>query len=229
MKINQNTQIIGKKVILIPYLKKHVTTYHEWMKKPELLDLTASEPLTLEEEYEMQRNWHKDHEKLTFLLVDKGTEDNYDLNNNEEPPTNDQILCGDVNLFIQPDFDDLGLNIAELEIMIAEKDSRRKGIALEALKIMLIYAIEKLNIELFVVHILSHNIVSKVLFEEKLGFQVEKFQDWSDEWILQKRVDQNLIESLKNELNYIVYKHVDWDGDKSEDEEDEEYESEEDN
>jgi hypothetical protein len=30
-------------------------TYHEWMKSPELLELTASEPLTLDEELEMQR------------------------------------------------------------------------------------------------------------------------------------------------------------------------------
>jgi DNA-binding transcriptional MocR family regulator len=30
-------------------------TYHEWMKSPELLELTASEPLTFDEEMEMQR------------------------------------------------------------------------------------------------------------------------------------------------------------------------------
>lgn len=28
--------------------------YHEWMKSPELLETTASEPLSLEEEYNMQ-------------------------------------------------------------------------------------------------------------------------------------------------------------------------------
>lgn len=29
-------------------------TYHEWMKSPDLLELTASEPLSLEEEHAMQ-------------------------------------------------------------------------------------------------------------------------------------------------------------------------------
>jgi hypothetical protein len=37
--------------------------YHEWMKSPELLETTASEPLSLEEEYDMQS------EPLTLLAV----------------------------------------------------------------------------------------------------------------------------------------------------------------
>lgn len=34
--------------------------YHEWMKSEELRRLTASEPLTLEQEYAMQRSWRED-------------------------------------------------------------------------------------------------------------------------------------------------------------------------
>jgi len=171
------------------------------MQNPDLLELTASEPLSLKEEYEMQKSWHLDAEKLTFLLIDR----------------QNGKLCGDVNLFIQPDFDDLGLKIAELEVMVAEQESRRKGIALEALKILMLYAVNRLDMNLFVVHILKDNLKSKVLFEEKLAFHVEQFQEWSGEWILNKRVHDDWINQLHSELGYLEEKFIDWDGDEEKD------------
>lgn len=40
------------------------------MKSPELQQLTASEPLTLEQEYDMQRSWREDNDsKVLFLLI----------------------------------------------------------------------------------------------------------------------------------------------------------------
>lgn len=53
---------MGEKVALVPYKPEHVPKYHEWMKSPFLQEMTASEPLTLEEEYEMQESWHQDQE-----------------------------------------------------------------------------------------------------------------------------------------------------------------------
>ncbi|KFQ77873.1 N-acetyltransferase 9, partial [Phoenicopterus ruber ruber] len=60
MKINQNTVLQGKRVTLVPYTSAHVPRYHEWMQSEELQRLTASEPLSLEQEYEMQRSWRDD-------------------------------------------------------------------------------------------------------------------------------------------------------------------------
>ena len=42
MKLNWNTKIVGEKVVLVPYCKKHVPKYHEWMKSEELQHLTGS-------------------------------------------------------------------------------------------------------------------------------------------------------------------------------------------
>jgi len=67
MKINQGTIVVGSKVALVPYAKAHVPRYHEWMASPELLELTASEPLSIEEEYEMQASWAKDEDSTPPL------------------------------------------------------------------------------------------------------------------------------------------------------------------
>lgn len=71
MKLNENTLVIGERIILIPYKKIHVSKYHSWMQSEDMLRLTASERLTLEKEYEMQESWHEDDDKLTFLVADK--------------------------------------------------------------------------------------------------------------------------------------------------------------
>ena len=48
---------------LIPYRSEFVETYHEWMKDEFNLEMTASEPLSLEEEYKMQESWRVDDKK----------------------------------------------------------------------------------------------------------------------------------------------------------------------
>merc|ERR1711939_427997 len=67
MLINKNTAISTSSILLVPYEASHVPTYHEWMKDEQIQAETASEPLTLEEEYAMQRSWRTDADKLTFI------------------------------------------------------------------------------------------------------------------------------------------------------------------
>jgi hypothetical protein len=48
---------LGERAVLVPYLREHVPRYHEWMQDPALLEATASEPLTLEQEFDVHRSW----------------------------------------------------------------------------------------------------------------------------------------------------------------------------
>lgn len=137
----------------MPYSKSHVPTYHEWMSDAELQAATASEPLTIEEEYEMQRSWRTDNDKLTFIvcqsreltskteIVQAGVEDR------------PERMIGDINLFLfEPEDDDDEDNdadvngiktsngdkipkaiVGEIELMIARKDLHRQGYGRAAL------------------------------------------------------------------------------------------------
>ncbi|XP_029190978.2 N-acetyltransferase 9-like protein isoform X2 [Acropora millepora] len=71
MKVNGSTILEGERIVLVPYKREHVPRYHEWMQSAELLEQTASERLTLEQEYDMQRSWFQDENKCTFIILDK--------------------------------------------------------------------------------------------------------------------------------------------------------------
>ncbi|SPO20693.1 related to N-acetyltransferase [Ustilago trichophora] len=158
MRINRNTVLVGHKVILVPYRKQHVPRYHEWMKDPLIQEQTASEPLSLDEEYEMQQSWAVDEDKLTFIILARPDGD--DAGPADATSVPDLIsrckMVGDVNIFFNEVHDDddndeddteqaapatkeqeqRSVFDAECEIMIAERSYRRKGIAREALQMM---------------------------------------------------------------------------------------------
>ena len=66
---NANVQLRGPRLRLVPYLRPFVPLYHSWLLRPELLELTCSEPLSLAEEYDNQRTWLEADDKLTFILL----------------------------------------------------------------------------------------------------------------------------------------------------------------
>ncbi|KAK7452098.1 hypothetical protein VKT23_012202 [Stygiomarasmius scandens] len=133
------------------------------MQDPEIRELTASEELSLEEEFDMQRKWREDEDKLTFIILARGPPQASIPPNSMQPPEdivdpNDPRLdgfsmVGDVNLFFSgtiPSLNNAGKGeeqddeaeefTAEAEIMIAEPAYRRQGLAFEALQLMLCYA-----------------------------------------------------------------------------------------
>lgn len=66
MKHPANLRIWGEKVVLTTYKPEHVAKYNNWMGDEEILRLTGSERLTLDEEYEMQKDWENDPNSKFF-------------------------------------------------------------------------------------------------------------------------------------------------------------------
>ncbi|KAF9114411.1 N-acetyltransferase 9 [Mortierella sp. AM989] len=190
MRANERIALVGQRCVLVPYLKSHVEHYNKWMQSPELLgesgsmaadiplvsfenygvswksanggldmifmiEMTASEPLTLKEEYEMQESWRVDENKMV----------------------------GDVNLFFN-DHDDP--HSAEIEIMIADPDYRRKGMGLEALCMMITYAYCSLGTTRITAKISTENKGSIQLFLSRLRFIQIGYSEIFEEVTLEK-------------------------------------------
>lgn len=161
MKLNQNVLLLGKKVVLVPYTPEHVPRYHEWMKSEELQRLTASEPLTLEQEYAMQRSWREDADKCTFIVLDA------DKWQAQPGSPEESCMAGDVNLFLT----DLGdPTLGEIEVMIAEPSCRARGLGTEAVLMMMSYGMTKLGLTKFEAKIGQDNEPSLRMFR-KLHFE----------------------------------------------------------
>ncbi|PIA38388.1 hypothetical protein AQUCO_02800231v1 [Aquilegia coerulea] len=153
----------GEKVILVPYMKEHVPKYHEWMKDSKLLQLTGSEPLTLDQEYDMHLSWTQDPNKYTFIVLDKEMV----VGNFVHGEPYVEAMAGDVNIYMN-DLDDA--QVAEIEIMIAEPKSQGKGLGKEAVTMMMCFAVGNLGIQSFRAKIGESNTISLNMFR-KLGFE----------------------------------------------------------
>lgn len=199
---------------------EHLPNYHEWMQDPDLLDATASEPLTMEQEIEMQQEWRDDDKKCTFIILARDLLQSYESSDGSDcdvdipgVPSNDKcnnnnqdtqypklveqtlhLMIGDINLFLseeelEEDWDDsindcikcqddtqtnnckaLSLSQAELDIMIAKKSHRHKGLGTELALTMMHYGASMLGIRRFFVKIKSTNTSSLKLFRDKLDF-----------------------------------------------------------
>ncbi|KAJ4414539.1 hypothetical protein N0V85_003100 [Neurospora sp. IMI 360204] len=137
MKLNESSVVSTTRALLVPYESRHVPTYHQWMEDPAIQEATASERLTLEEEYENQQSWRSSHDKLTFIIcqpvVTPGSAaPSVHVGQVDSP----QKMIGDVNLFLYPNdddeedqaVDDWFQCIGEVDIMIAAHDHRGQGL-----------------------------------------------------------------------------------------------------
>ncbi|XP_040433719.1 N-acetyltransferase 9 isoform X2 [Cygnus olor] len=152
MRINQDTVLQGNRATLVPYTPAHVPRYHRWMQSEELQRLTASEPLSLEQEYEMQRSWRDDTDKCTFIVLD--TERWSGQAHGEE-----DCMVGDVNLFL-----------TDTEDPTLEPSYRGRGFGKEATLMMMSYGVTDLGITKFEAKIGQENEASICMFK-KLHFK----------------------------------------------------------
>ncbi|EDO03583.1 hypothetical protein SS1G_06064 [Sclerotinia sclerotiorum 1980 UF-70] len=98
----------------------------------EIQQATASEPLSLEEEYAMQKSWRTDHDKLTFIICLPDTIDASSEEIRKGVSDAPAKMIGDINLFLtEADEDEEGC-IGEIEIMIAESSARGNGLGRSA-------------------------------------------------------------------------------------------------
>ncbi|KAF1763360.1 hypothetical protein GCK72_011626 [Caenorhabditis remanei] len=202
MKLNEKVEIVAKKCILVPYEPCHVEKYHKWMEDEEIRRLTGSERLTIEEEYEMQRSWREDEDKLTFIVLSK---------ENELDETS--RMLGDVNLFISKstssEDESEEVTEGEVEIMIAEASGRGKGIGEEAVSLIISWAYKNLSICVFRARITDDNTPSLSLFEKKLGFNRIKHSSAFKEYTLelpQKRLISHFSTFLDQNSQICEYK-----------------------
>ncbi|KAK3760404.1 hypothetical protein RRG08_018632 [Elysia crispata] len=154
--------------------------YHGWMESEELRELTASERLSLEEEYDMQSKWRESPDKCTFIILAR---DSYEQDTNEDVLHREiGAMVGDVNIFYLAE--DNKREEGEVEIMIAEPSARGKGFGRESLCLMMRYARENLGTKSFTSKIGFSNAASLHLFHS-LGFKEISRSDVFEEVTLQ--------------------------------------------
>lgn len=185
MRENQDIELLTPRLRLTPYRPHHVPRYHEWMADEWLQEMTASERLSLEDEYKAQEEWITDPQKLTFIVHDRAESEA-----RPEDPTSG--MCGDINLFLMNDdaSEDYSpppaageaaapsapRKAAEVMVMIADPAYRRRGYAAEAVRAILAFASgPSLGLTRFVAKITESNAASLALFQgPRLGFRVAR-------------------------------------------------------
>ncbi|KAE8452445.1 hypothetical protein EG329_000347 [Mollisiaceae sp. DMI_Dod_QoI] len=226
MLVNKETAILTTAVLLVPYERIHVPTYHEWMKDEEIQEATASEPLSLDEEYAMQASWRSDHDKLTFIACMPSSLASVKVGDCDTP----ERMIGDVNLFLSVADEDEEGCIGELELMIAPTEARKQGYGRATILTFLHYiqihlddilaeykskqSADKMRLLQLKVKIGSKNEKSMKLFES-IGFiKVEESPNYFGEFefVFEGFLDDERTKSLMGRYKVLEYQELEYRG-----------------
>ncbi|CAK7230847.1 hypothetical protein SBRCBS47491_007727 [Sporothrix bragantina] len=146
MKVNENIAVATPGVLLVPYDRRHVPTYHAWMEDEAVRAATASERLTLDEEYENQESWRESGDKLTFIVCRAREGDSSSdtiVAGVDDAPSR---MVGDINFFLTPFEEEDGTEsgfAGEVDVMIAGLEDRGKGYGRAAVTAFLHYILQR--------------------------------------------------------------------------------------
>lgn len=126
-----------------PLLSQTMLTSSQYIQ-----EATASEPMTIEEEYENQQSWRTSSDKLTFIVCAPlpSHQDSVQAKNEDR----DENMRGDINFFLYPydgedDEETEGWYTGEVDVMIASPDHRGKGVGKAAVCALLVYIRQSLE------------------------------------------------------------------------------------
>jgi RimJ/RimL family protein N-acetyltransferase len=197
MRENEATELRGERAVLRPYRRECVPHYHGWMEDEELRSQTGSERLTLEEEFAMQEEWHRDPLKCTFIVYDR--ERLEALGALEDGRHEDAAMVGDINLFFLPKEGEEVVRsaAAEISVMVAEKWARGRGLGAETVGLMMVYAADVLGCRQVTAKISDDNEASLLLFR-RFGFGDERHIAAFEEVHLHYTIDDASLAALRS-------------------------------
>lgn len=198
------------------------------------LELTASEALTLDQEYQMQKSWVEDEDKLTFIIHNVQIKANLPLDYlpSDSELSTSKFMVGDCNVFFHPDpdFDDKSNNlqyfpkkIAEIEIMLAEPSARGRGLARSSLLYLMRFCMERFSllpslqhqqhpsflITKFQARIIDSNQKSQRLFES-LGYKIVRRVEVFNQIDMESPSLMPADSEVANEKNDNFYEYYQW-------------------
>ena len=145
-------------------------------------EATASEPLTLDEEYDNQASWRTSSDKLTFIVCEPHVPAAETVRAGQDDA--DARMRGDINFFLYPDDSKEGDSsvIGEVDVMVAGEVHRKQGLGSGAVRGLLGYLTRNID------EILEEYASGKMVNLTGLNGQDQRGECWESQVVWEVRV-----------------------------------------